>query len=149
CEAYAFEYSGGPVLCWLEVEVKGQRTLPRDWGATLKKNPSPGSKGKLVFLFPSHFHQSDPFHRFALSYQDDGRGAFLAVEVPDNALWRRPWKTYATTITCPLQGKRPTPERGKEVVLLTVTVEEGGAGAEPLRQVKVTLKAKLVERAAR
>ena len=81
CEAYSFEYSGGPILCWLEVEERGQKTLPKDWGANLQKNFSPGGKGKLIFLIPASFHVSDMFHRFILSYQDDAKASCLPVEV--------------------------------------------------------------------
>jgi hypothetical protein len=138
-----FEFSGGPLLCWLEVEETGQQTLPKDWGDNFKKNPAQRDKGKVVFAFPDPSLAVNADARFALGYIGDGSTQRLGAAVPDKGLWLGDWKGGRTIkINGPLDGQRFTVERGKDVTLLEITVEENGA-AKPHR-VKVVLKGRLL-----
>jgi hypothetical protein len=138
-DARTFEFSGGPILCWLEVEETGQQTLPKGWADDLKKNPSQRDKGKVVFAFPDPSLAVNPEARFALGYVSDGAVQRQSAAVPEKGLWLGDWKGGRTIkINGPLDGQRFTVERGKDVTLLEVVVEENGA-AKPHR-VKVRLK---------
>jgi hypothetical protein len=142
-DARTFEFAGGPLLCWLEVEETGQQTLPKGWADDLKKNPSQRDKGKVVFAFPDPSLAVNPGARFALGYLGDAAVQRQSAAVPDKGLWLGDWKGGRTIkINGPLDGQRFTVERGKDVTLLEIAVEENGA-AKPHR-VKVTLKGRFL-----
>jgi hypothetical protein len=160
-KAWAFEYTGGPVRCWLEIEETGQSTAPKRYPPPAPDGPGEwegkGAKGRIVLWMRRDGSERvnqvlrragrDPLDTSTVSIgctiTSDKGGSNSAASL-ENPLWYG-WKEH-TFVPPPgplqLPSEVPLPDDKPGVVLegkATEAVEEGRP-----RQVKLAFKVQRV-----
>jgi hypothetical protein len=156
--AFAFDYKGGPIRLWVEIEETGQETMEKRFPDSKTSSENwrfAGDEGHICFALRRGLSErvSKLATAAGVKNSTEAVGIFLIYEAKkpgfkgkdnaysgstgrDNPLWYG-WKKYK------LDPQYPDvkPKKGEEATLFIVTAEETTEGAKEPRKVKLTLKA--------
>jgi hypothetical protein len=156
--AFAFDYKGGPIRLWLEIEETGQETMPKRFPAEIDQwqfAPDPDEGHVCFAIRRGCSERAGKLARQAgVKHSTEDVGIYLIYEskrpgqkeAKDNSyhdatgrtnpLWYG-WKKYKLDPQYP----EVKPKKGEEVSLFVVKAEETTEGVKEPRKVKLTLKA--------
>ncbi|HEY1381900.1 MAG TPA: hypothetical protein VGF55_34185, partial [Gemmataceae bacterium] len=153
---FAFDYRGGPIRLWAEVEEVGQETMPRRFPKAADGWQFAAPEGHVCFAVRRGV--SERISRLATragkkssttsvedfliyrakdrTFPDPKDNSHVSSTGHVNPLWYG-WKTARVESEAP----GATPKPGEPVALLVVKAEETTAGVKQPRKAKLTLKA--------
>jgi hypothetical protein len=146
-QAWAFEYTGGPIRCWLEIEETGQQTMtdgePPGKDPQAKRGRKIAAKEGKIALVIRETGIDDMFV-VALWYFGEREKSSMPVWFLKKPLWFA-WDGFAAHDQTPLSGRPASPEEGRELTLhvwdRTELNGSDGADSSPPRRVILRLKA--------
>jgi hypothetical protein len=157
--AWAVDFTGGPIICWLEIEETGQHTIdPRPYGGPKEIffMGTDGAQGQILWWFRPGAHGTNPSARSHRIMQRLGKSAEAISEIMaisgtglsggyDETLTPpvpRLWSSWNDVAIKELNRTSTVASRGETTLLAIDATEKEPPEGRESRKVKLMLKAK-------